>query len=130
MERASKKTNARKHPGIKGKRPDRKGQRKENVAKAEAAWAKLTPEQKAASDFFPGFWDSRGWGLGVCVVTKRDDLAAVPGRFGWDGGYGTSWWSDPREDVTAILMTQRAGFPLLSGVYLDFWTSVYQAIED
>jgi CubicO group peptidase (beta-lactamase class C family) len=90
----------------------------------------LTPEQKAASDFFPGFWDSRGWGLGVCVVTKRDDLAAVPGRFGWDGGYGTSWWSDPREDVTAILMTQRAGFPLLSGVYLDFWTSVYQAIED
>jgi len=48
MERASKKTNNRRHPGIKGKRPDRKGQRKENVAKAEAAWAKLTPEQKAA----------------------------------------------------------------------------------
>jgi len=27
-------------------------------------------------------------------------------------------------------MTQRSGFPLFSKVYLDFWTSVYQAIDD
>ncbi len=90
----------------------------------------LTPEQKAVSGFFPGFWDSRGWGFGVSVVTRRDDVAAVPGRFGWDGGYGTSWSSDPREGLVAILMTQRAGFPLSSSIYLDFWTSVYQAIDD
>lgn len=64
------------------------------------------------------------------MVTRRDDVWAVPGRFGWDGGYGTSWASDPAEDMVAILMTQRAGFPLASGVYLDFWTSVYQAIDD
>jgi hypothetical protein len=32
--------------------------------------------------------------------------------------------------MVAILMTQRAGFPLSSGVYLDFWTSAYQAIDD
>ena len=25
----------------------------------------ITPEQKAASPFFPGFWDNRGWGFGV-----------------------------------------------------------------
>ncbi|WP_433935362.1 serine hydrolase domain-containing protein [Sorangium cellulosum] len=90
----------------------------------------LTPEQKAVSGFLPGYWDSRGWGFGVSIVTRRDDVAAVPGRFGWDGGYGTSWYSDPREDMVAILMTQRAGFPLFSRVYLDFWTSVYQAIDD
>ncbi len=90
----------------------------------------LTPEQKAVSGFFPGFWDSRGWGFGVSMVTRRDGVAAVPGRFGWDGGYGTSWASDPKEDMVAILMTQRAGFPLLSGIYLDFWTSAYQAIDD
>ena len=29
-----------------------------------------------------------------------------------------------------VLMTQRAGFPQMSPVYLDFWTSVYQAIDD
>jgi CubicO group peptidase (beta-lactamase class C family) len=90
----------------------------------------LTPEQKAVSGFLPGYFDSRGWGFGVSVVTRRDDLAAVPGRFGWDGGLGTTWYSDPAEDLVAILMTQRSGFPLLSGVYLDFWTSVYQTIDD
>jgi hypothetical protein len=36
----------------------------------------------------------------------------------------------PREDMVAILMTQRAAFPLFSGVYLDFWTSLYHAIDD
>jgi len=89
----------------------------------------LTPEQKRRSDF-AGMWDSRGWGFGVSVVTKRDDLSAVPGRFGWDGGYGTSWSTDPAEDMVAILMTQRAAFPTTSEIYLDFWTSAYQAIDD
>jgi hypothetical protein len=32
--------------------------------------------------------------------------------------------------MVAILMTQRMGFPLSSAVYLDFWTSAYQAIDD
>jgi hypothetical protein len=32
--------------------------------------------------------------------------------------------------MVAILMTQRAVFPLLSPIYLDFWTSAYQAIDD
>ncbi len=91
----------------------------------------LTPEQKVVSDFVPGFWDSRGWGFGVSMVTRRDGVAAVPGRFGWDGGYGTSWSSDPKEDMVGILMTQRLWTsPSPPDVYLDFWTSVYQAIDD
>jgi CubicO group peptidase (beta-lactamase class C family) len=90
----------------------------------------ITAEQKAVSAFAPGFWDSRGWGFGVSVVTRRDDVSAVPGRFGWDGGYGTSWASDPAEDVVAILMTQRLWTsPSPPPVYLDFWTSVYQALD-
>jgi CubicO group peptidase (beta-lactamase class C family) len=66
----------------------------------------------------------------VSIVTRRDDLSAVPGRFGWDGGYGTSWASDPQEQLVAIMMTQRAGFPGAAGAHVDFWTSVYQAIDD
>jgi CubicO group peptidase (beta-lactamase class C family) len=89
----------------------------------------LTPEQQAESRFFLG--DSRGWGFGVSIVTRRDDVAAVPGRFGWDGGYGTSWSSDPKEDMVAILMTQRLwNSPSPPGIYLDFWTSAYQTIDD
>jgi CubicO group peptidase (beta-lactamase class C family) len=90
----------------------------------------LTAEQKAVSGFFPGYFDTLGWGFGVSMVSKRDGVSAVPGRYGWDGGSGTSWWSDPSEDLVGILMTQRAAFPQFSGVWLDFWTSVYQAIDD
>jgi CubicO group peptidase (beta-lactamase class C family) len=90
----------------------------------------LTPEQKAISGFFPGYFDNRGWGFGMSVVTGRDDIYATPGKFGWDGGLGTAWWSDPQEELVAIMLTQRAEFHPVSQVYLDFWTSVYQAIDD
>ena len=35
------------------------------------------------------------------------DLADVPGRFGWDGAFGTSWYVDPKEELVGVLMTQR-----------------------
>ena len=91
----------------------------------------LTPEQKSASPFFENFWESRGWGLGLSIITRRTDVAESPGRFGWDGVYGVSWYVDPREDLVGILMTQRVPEVLrLPPAYLDFWTSVYQAIDD
>ncbi len=91
----------------------------------------LTPEQKAVSGLVPGYFDSHGWGFGVSMVTRRDDVAGPVGRFGWDGGLGTSWYSDPREDMVTILMTQRAWTsPSPPGVCLDFWTSAYQTIDD
>ena len=72
----------------------------------------LTPIQKARSPFFDGFWDSRGWGLGLGVVTTRTDVAEVPGRYGWDGAFGTSCYVDAREglvDWTAALGLGVAG---------------------
>ena len=91
----------------------------------------LTPAQKAASPFFENFWDSRGWGLGVSIVTRRDDVAGVPGRFGWDGAFSTSLYVDPREDMVGILMAQcRPGALRLPPLVRDFWTSAYQAIDD
>src|SRR5204862_7318677 len=35
----------------------------------------LTPAQKAVSGFVPGYFDDRGWGFGVTVVTRRTGLA-------------------------------------------------------
>ena len=91
----------------------------------------LTPEQKAVSSFFENFWDSRGWGLGLSMVTRRDDVASVPARFGWDGAFSTSMYVDPPEDLVGVLMAQcRPGALRLPPVILDFWTSTYQAIED
>jgi CubicO group peptidase (beta-lactamase class C family) len=85
----------------------------------------ITPEQKALSAFFPGFWDNRGWGFGVSIILEAGDLPAVPGRFGWDGGYGASWYAEPSNDLIGVLMSQRM-FPA-EPFFDDFWTSVYQA---
>jgi CubicO group peptidase (beta-lactamase class C family) len=91
----------------------------------------LTSEQKTASPFFENFWACRGWGLGVSIVTRRDDVAGVPGRFGWDGVYSTSLYVDPHEDMVGVLLAQcRPGALRLPPVVLDFWTSAYQAIDD
>jgi CubicO group peptidase (beta-lactamase class C family) len=87
----------------------------------------LTSEQKAVSSLLPGFFNTYGWGFGVAMVTRRDDIASVPGRYGWDGGLGTSWFSDPTEDLMGVVLTQRP-FPL--DLYHDFWTLAYQAIDD
>ncbi|MFL5761287.1 MAG: serine hydrolase domain-containing protein [Thermomicrobiales bacterium] len=90
----------------------------------------LTPAQKAVSGMEPGYFDSHGWGFGVAITTRRDELSAI-GRFGWDGGFGSTWYADPKEELVGIMMTQMA---LTSGSppehFLDFWTLAYAAIED
>jgi len=91
----------------------------------------ITPEQKALSPFFENFWSTRGWGLGLGIVTARHDVADVPGRFGWDGAFGTSLYVDPKEELVGVLMTQRRPDRFdFSPVTLDFWTSAYQLIDD
>jgi CubicO group peptidase (beta-lactamase class C family) len=91
----------------------------------------IPPGQKAASPFFENFWETRGWGFGMSVVTRRHDLADVPGRFGWDGAFGTSWYVDPKEEMVGILLTQRRPDVLaIPPVIQDFWTSAYQLLDD
>jgi CubicO group peptidase (beta-lactamase class C family) len=88
----------------------------------------LTPAQKAGAEMF--FGDTRGWGFGVGVTTRRDDLAA-PGSFGWTGGTGTFAAVDPREDLIGILLTQRLmDSPEPPPVFGDFWTLAHAAIGD
>ena len=89
----------------------------------------LTHEQRAGATDFLGA--NRSWGFGLSVITQRDDISAVPGRFGWEGGLGTSWASDPKEGLVGILMTQMAwSSPSGPHIWNDFWTSVYAAIDD
>lgn len=92
----------------------------------------LTAAQKEQALFAPSFFGNLGMGLGVSVVTKRASVSTSPGQFGWDGAFGTSWRSDPREDLVAILMIQRMGLGPAepAGINPDFLTSVYQAIDD
>ena len=99
----------------------------------------LTPAQKAVSGFQPGYFDDIGWGLGMSVRTRRAHLGPWPvsypplasvGSYGWPGIYGTGWFNDPAEDLTTILMIQRAPAPPGLAILFDFWTAAYQAIDD
>src|SRR6266566_1525466 len=67
---------------------------------AEMTRDQLTPAQRA--NVWPGFsfLDGRGWGYGVSVL---DD-----GRYSWDGGLGTAWSNVPAQDLTVVVLTQRA----------------------
>jgi CubicO group peptidase (beta-lactamase class C family) len=89
----------------------------------------LTAEQKIGAELF--FGNNRGWGFGGAVYTRRDDLFAVPGRYGWDGGYGTSGYIDPQNDLVGVLLTQRSmDSPQPPKVLVDFWTQAYAAMDD
>jgi len=89
----------------------------------------LTPAQKAASLFYPGFWDNVGWGFGVGIALHRD-IAATPGAFGWDGGLGTAWQTIPGEDLVGVALTQTMDSGPEAGYRRDFWTLAYAAIDD
>ena len=89
----------------------------------------LQPAHKEGAEIF--FGDARSWGMGLSVTVRRTELWETPGRFGWDGGYGTSGYSDPEEELIGILLTQRImESPLPPRVYTDFWNGAYQSIDD
>ncbi|CAM3520403.1 serine hydrolase domain-containing protein [Paenibacillus lupini] len=99
---------------------------------------RLTPEQQAARHTMAtnnvhisfGQGQHGGWGMGMAVRTYRGDYASI-GQFGWDGGSGTSTYADPDKHLTGILLTQVGmSTPDSPRLIHDFWTTVYQAIED
>ncbi len=73
------------------------------------------------------FLENRGWGMGVSVALPPDDDWSRPGRYGWEGGLGTSWFNDPRTSVCAILVSQR--FPPAFELFTDFWKGVSDATK-
>ncbi len=71
-----------------------------------------------------------GLGFGLTVDVVLDAVEAgqsrSTGSFGWGGAFGTYFWVDPKEELTAVLMVQTPGGTLRA----DFQTAVMQAIVD
>ena len=44
------------------------------------------------------------WGLGVRVITNEEYKKLPVGTFGWSGAYGTHFWVDPENKITAVYM--------------------------
>jgi CubicO group peptidase (beta-lactamase class C family) len=72
--------------------------------------------------------EPKGWGYGMAVAAEPDEVSAIPGRYGWDGGYGTVWFNDPHRDLIAIAMTQTSDF-LFNGGRVEFTTLALQAAD-
>ncbi len=99
---------------------------------------RLTPAQQAARQTLAadnvhvsfGQGQHGGWGFGMAVRTYRGDYAPI-GQFGWDGGTGTTAYADPENQIIGLLLTQ-VGFktPDPARLIHDFWTTLYQAIDD
>jgi CubicO group peptidase (beta-lactamase class C family) len=90
----------------------------------------LTPEQRTTSGFGPEFFADHGWGFSLFIVTRRTQYSSV-GSYGWGGGMGTLWENDPREDMITILLTQTGqASSTSSGIFVDFPTLAYAAIDD
>ena len=76
----------------------------------------LTPEQMAGGG---PILAGQGWGFGMAVVTAPDEVSPMPGRYGWNGGYGTHWFNDPSRKGVAIAMTQVSDV-LFNGTMTEF----------
>ncbi|SNS52193.1 CubicO group peptidase, beta-lactamase class C family [Geodermatophilus saharensis] len=48
-----------------------------------------------------------GWGLGLGVRREDEPGGRHAGSFGWDGGLGSTWWTDPVTGTTAVLLTNQ-----------------------
>ncbi|BCJ54440.1 serine hydrolase [Actinoplanes sp. NBRC 14428] len=81
---------------------------------------RLTPAQLGTAGSLLG---GSGWGFGMTVSVVADDTSA-PGRYGWAGGYGTTWFNDPHERLIAIAFTQVSDF-LWSGAAEEFGRLAY-----
>ena len=69
-----------------------------------------------------------GMGFGYTVAVTLDPMTSnarrSAGAFGWGGAFGTRSWTDPEEELTAVIMLQQPYGP----AQYDFENAVQQAI--
>lgn len=86
----------------------------------------LAPHVGPLGDDRRGAW---GLGVGLCRVDMPDGRHA--GTYGWDGGLGSTWWSDPVADVTLVVLTTDAWTsPEPSPVFRQAWAAAFGGTAD
>jgi CubicO group peptidase (beta-lactamase class C family) len=66
------------------------------------------------------------WGLATGVDVEAVEAWMAPGRWGWNGGTGTTAYVDPTRGTVGVLMTQREMTGPQDG-FDDFWAAVAAA---
>jgi len=62
---------------------------------------KLISTAHVPESIMPG---TERWGLGVRVIVKDEYKPLPVGTFGWSGAYGSHFWVDPANKITAVFM--------------------------
>ena len=80
-------------------------------------------------DLYRGFSQNQegmgfGYTVGVTVDPITSNARRSSGAFGWGGAFGTRSWTDPEEELTAVIMLQQPHGP----TQYDFENAVQQAI--
>ncbi len=62
---------------------------------------------------------------------RRGRQPPEPSGFGWNGGTGTEWTTDPDYGLTGIVLSTRAmTSPEPPAQMVDFWAAAYGALAD
>ena len=82
--------------------------------------------EEIAKELFSATAEGRGFGYTVAVSENPivADARRSVGAFGWGGALGTRSWSDPEEELTAVILIQQP----VREVQNDFENAVQQAI--
>jgi CubicO group peptidase (beta-lactamase class C family) len=87
----------------------------------------LTEAQRAGNELFFG---AGGWGCCMAAPVPSAGEPPVPWGYGWNGGTGTTWRTDPVRGLTGILLTQRAKTsPEPPQIFMDFWEAAIAAMN-
>jgi len=85
----------------------------------------LTPEQRSGVRQLMGPDVSWGFCVGVDLAARQPWMA--PGRFGWNGGSGTTAYVDPSRELTVVLLTQRT-MQAATGDFDDFYRALAEGL--
>jgi CubicO group peptidase (beta-lactamase class C family) len=95
----------------------------------EASITAMTTNQLSAAQRDSGaaiLGSGRGWGYGMSVLVTKSDEGLPDGAYGWNGGLGTTWVTDPNTRMTALLMTQTMfTSPTPPAVHQELWRTVF-----
>jgi len=69
------------------------------------------------------------WGLGMRVMANDSHEAFPQGVFGWAGAYGTHFWIDPANKITAVYMKNSVYDGAFGVSVSTFEKDVYACIE-
>ncbi len=87
----------------------------------------LTADQRGEA---PPFLNAQeGWGYCMAAPGPLEGEPPEPWGYGWNGGTGTVWTTDPARGLTGIMLTQRAmNSPEPPAHFVDFWAGAYGAL--